>query len=169
MRMALLGIVRDVPAPCKLTTVLPLIQEAVDGHVQDPVYLQLLYETYDASADLDRTSFAYLERSLRGGVYLQQAALGMLHGLYPALRMEHKQAVFLAMAETLADPHTPSVAGASAALRSLPVSDAVLVSVLRSLCESLEEEDEEAPKRARTHSTRDEHVRHAAVVLITVL
>ena len=83
--------------------------------------------------------------------------------------MEHKQAVFLAMAETLADPHTPSVAGASAALRSLPVSDAVLVSVLRSLCESLEEEDEEAPKRARTHSTRDEQVRHAAVVLITVL
>ena len=169
MRMALLGIVRDVPAPCKLTTVLPLIQEAVDGHVQDPVYLQLLYETYDASADLDRTSFAYLERSLRGGVHLQQAALGTLHGLYPALRMEHKQAVFLAMAETLADPHTPSVAGASAALRSLPVSDAVLVSVLRSLCESLEEEDEEAPKRARTHSTRDEQVRHAAVVLITVL
>ena len=169
MRMALLGIVRDVSAPCKLTTVLPLIQEAVDGHVQDPVYLQLLYETYDASADLDRTSFAYLERSLRGGVHLQQAALGTLHGLYPALRMEHKQAVFLAMAETLADPHTPSVAGASAALRSLPVSDAVLVSVLRSLCESLEEEDEEAPKRARTHSTRDEQVRHAAVVLITVL
>ena len=168
MRMALLGIVRDVHAPCKLTTVLPLIQEAVDGHVQDPMYLPLLYETYDASADLDRTSFAYLERSLRGSVHLQQAALGTLHGLYPALSMEHKQAVFLAMAETLADPHTPSVAGASAALRSLPVSDAVLVSVLRSLCESLEEEDE-APKRARTHSTRDEQVRHAAVVLITVL
>ena len=105
MRMALLGIVRDVHAPCKLTTVLPLIQEAVDGHVQDPMYLPLLYETYDASADLDRTSFAYLERSLRGSVHLQQAALGTLHGLYPALSMEHKQAVFLAMAETLADPH----------------------------------------------------------------
>ena len=182
MRMALFGMVRDVHAPCKLSTALPLVAEAIDAQEpMNPTYLQLLYETYDASAvpvleDRKTHAFSLFLRSLRSDAPsgLQQVSLDALqHGLFVALRTEDKQKVYLTMAETLADPRVASVPNAGALLRSFPLSDAVLVSVLRTLCDSLATDDDEpSSKRARSSSSStslDEHVQKTAIVLITVL
>lgn len=175
-RMALLAMVRDVHASCKLSTLLPLIREAVQGQVLDATYVHLLYEAYDASAvpvleDGKTHAFAYLETSLRSDASqgLQEAALHAVSGVFGALGKQQQQEVFLALAETLADPQTTSVPSASAVLRTLPVSDSVLVAVLHSLCSTFEDEDEPSQKRARAKSSHNDQMRHAAIVLIAVL
>ncbi|KAL4401209.1 90S preribosome protein [Malassezia pachydermatis] len=181
VRVALLRMVRDVHAPCKLTTVLPLLQDAVSQPPTDAEYVHLLFDTMDASSvsvltDRDTHTWTLLLQALRSDAStgLAQAALDTLqNGLCAALPADLREEAFLALAETLSDPHTTSVPEASVALRTLPVSDSVLVHVLRKLCTQLTRDDamdDDVPtsKRARS-ATHEEPMRHAAVMLITVL
>ncbi|WFD22826.1 snoRNA-binding rRNA-processing protein utp10 [Malassezia equina] len=178
-RTAWLGLVRDVPAPCKLTTVLPLVRDAVHSHgrTATPMYLAYLFATYDITtvpvleedtSDAWSLLLAALRQDDAHGV--PRAALHALQaGLCSVLPMPLRQQVLLVLAEVVAHPPTPRVAGGAEALRTLPVSDAALVQVLRTLCEQVGPTDEPSTKRARGAAPSHEQPRHAAVVLITVL
>ncbi|WFD19216.1 snoRNA-binding rRNA-processing protein utp10 [Malassezia caprae] len=178
-RTAWLGLVREVPAPCKLTTVLPLVRDAVQtrGRTATPLYLEWLFATYDATTvpvleDRHSDAWPLLLDALRqdDAHGVPRAALHAVQGgLCAVLPMELRQQVLLVLAETVAHPPTPRVAGGAEALRTLPVSDAVLVQVLRTLCEQVGPADEPSTKRARGAAPSHEQARHAAVVLITVL
>lgn len=180
-RCALLDMVREVSAPCKLETVAPLVRAAVEHAAPatpaESAYLQLLLGTADASAVpvLMEGLWPVFLRALQSDAAcgLQGAALHALQsGLFAALPPDARQAAFVALAETLADPQRVAVPEAAAALRTLPLSDAVLVHVLRTLCAALvPDDDEPTRKRARSvaHAQRDEAMRASAVVLITVL
>ncbi|WFD29976.1 snoRNA-binding rRNA-processing protein utp10 [Malassezia sp. CBS 17886] len=184
-RAALLAVAGGVSAACKLTTLLPLVTAAVahpvavDVDSLYAVYLDLLFAAMDASAAPvleDRSTGAWaaflaaLGSDAKFG--LQTAALHTLRGgLLPALSPSLRQEAFLTLAQTLADQYTTCVPDASVCLRTLPVSDAVLISVLRTLCEAMTaptRDDEPASKRTRG-AGGDEKVQRAAVVLITVL
>jgi len=178
-RTAWLGLVREVPAPCKLTTVLPLVRDAVQSHgrTATPTYLEWLFATYDATTvpvleDRQSDAWPLLLDALRqdDAHGVPRAVLRALQGgLCSVLPMELRQQVLLVLAEVVAHPPTPRVAGGAEALRTLPVSDAVLVQVLRTLCEQVGPADEPSTKRARGAAPSHEQARHAAVVLITVL
>ncbi|WFD27115.1 snoRNA-binding rRNA-processing protein utp10 [Malassezia nana] len=179
-RTAWLGLVRQVPAPCKLTTVLPLVREAVStqGRGTTPAYLELLFATYDATTvpvleDSHSDAWAWLLEALRhnDAQGLPRAALRALQGgLFSALPTRLRQQILLELAQVVAHPPTPRVAGGAEALRTLPVSDAVLVQVLRTLCEQvLGGSEEPTTKKARNATPSHDRARHAAVVLITVL
>jgi len=178
-RTAWLGLVRDVPAPCKLTTVLPLVRDAVHSHgrTSTPTYLEWLFATYDTTTvpvleDRHSDAWPLLLDALRqdDAHGVPRAALRALQaGLCGVLPMELRQQALLVLAEVVAHPPTPRIAGGAEALRTLPVSDAVLVQVLRTLCEQVGPADEPSAKRARGAAPSHEQARHAAVVLITVL
>lgn len=168
-RTSLLQSVHRVAAPYKLQTVTPLVQEAVVSEGSGQAYLDLLFGTYDASATaVDQTQWAAFVKALKSNAStgLPSAALRALqHGFFDALPTERREAVFLALAETLADPRVENAPEAATCLRTLPFSDGVLVSVLRTLLQTLGDEERQQ-KRARSD---DASVRTAAVVLITVL
>lgn len=180
VRVALLAVVSSVPAPCKLTTLRPLLEAAVEAQGSgDATYLELLFGAYDASCVpvLDDHAWALLLRALSSdaSTHLPRAALHALQGgLFAALPSERRQDAFVALARTLADPAVAPVPEAREALRVLPVSDAVLVTVLRTLCASVAGDDDDddqgaAPPAKRRGAASDDAVRSAAVVLITVL
>ena len=165
----LLHAVHRVAAPCKLPTVAPLVVRAVDAGSAPEPYVALLFATYDARALTDATWDALLG-ALRAGGALQAAALDVLQRtLYAALGAAQREAVFLALARALADPRRPSTPAAQAALRTLPVSDGVLVAVLRTLLAALNGAGDEEAGRAKRARADDDAQRDAAVVLITVL
>lgn len=171
-RTALLRAVHRVAAPCKLQTLLPLVEASVAAPLpaepRRDTYLDLLFACYEGGS-IERSSWAAFLQALQSDAPsgLQTAALHALDRIFLALTPELREEAFLALATTLANPKIRGTPEAAAALRTLPVSDGVLVAVLRTLLASLGEVDEErSRKRARSD---DEAVRGAAVVLITVL
>ena len=193
-RVALLDAVREVQAPCKVDVVQPLLREvlapaapaagarAPPAPTDDALYatyLDLLLATYSAgaapalSADAWAHFLAALRADARQSGALPAAALHALaHGLCAALPVARQREAFEALAEAVADPARRAAAGASEALRTLPVHDAVLVEVLGALSGAIVERAlDEAPgtKRARGAGGAGEAQVHAAVVLITVL
>ncbi|PKI82871.1 Utp10p [Malassezia vespertilionis] len=173
-RLALLGAVQHVHAAEKMSTVLPLLEALkTEGHADAPgAYLDLLFGVYDASsvAYVGDAAWRLLLDALRADAHksgMQHAALHALRtGFFAALPPAKRQQVFLALAETIADPRTAADPDATKLLRTLPVSDAVLVAVLRALLSALDEPEEHQGKRVRGD---EEGMRRAAVTLVTVL
>ncbi|WFD00069.1 snoRNA-binding rRNA-processing protein utp10 [Malassezia yamatoensis] len=164
----LLQAVHRVRASCKLPTITPLLEHAVNSKRQEPkAYLQLLFATYDARSLTDMTWALYL-RALRSTGNLQRAALDVLSSsLLPSLSVERQQSVIMTLAQTVANPGPDAKDAASLALRTVPVQEGVLVGVLQQLLTSLGSTDEQPTQRIQAQE--EDQVRKDAVVLITVL
>ncbi|WFD44434.1 snoRNA-binding rRNA-processing protein utp10 [Malassezia psittaci] len=164
----MLQAVHRVRASCKLPTITPLLEHAVDSQRQEPkAYLQLLFATYDARTLTDTTWGLYL-RALRSNGNLQRTALDILSSsLLRSLSVERQESVIMTLAQTVADPGPDSKDAVSLALRTVPVPESVLVDVLQQLLTSLGITDEQQTKRIKAQE--DEQIRKDAVVLITVL
>ncbi|WFD34754.1 snoRNA-binding rRNA-processing protein utp10 [Malassezia cuniculi] len=173
VRISILEALADVRSSEKLEVALPLVSAALDVSDSSPMwqaYVTHLCRLFDSSAAplLDGDAWTLFTRALEQPEWQAPLVQVLQNSLYAALPAARRQDAYLALARILASGTARATPEASACLHSLAVPDSVRVAALRSLVDALHSDDEPASKRARGAS-RDDSIRNAAVVLITVL